>query len=90
MVEGRMEKHPAAAGAINVVVSGMRPVDVPRGEEAEVVPLPAFANGGAPGNATPEEWELAMQARAAGAGGGGGGFHAVAPPVQSFASGRRR
>jgi error-prone DNA polymerase len=88
LVEGRVEKHPAAAGAINVVVSSVRPVDAHRGAEADVVPLPAFAQSGA-GNATPEEWELAMHARRV-AGGGGGDFNAVAPPVQSFAQGRRR
>ena len=89
-VEGRLEKHPAAAGAINVVVSRMRTVDVPGGEAADVVELPV-GQAASLGSTTPEEWELALQARRAGAGGGAAAdFQAVAPPVQSFASGRRR
>ena len=91
-VEGRLERHPAAAGAINVVVSSVKPVDARVGEAAEVLAMPPALVAPSDG-ATPEEWELAMQARrAAGAGGGGGrrDFGAVAPPVQSFAQGRRR
>jgi error-prone DNA polymerase len=87
LVEGRLEKHPAAAGAINVLVSAIRPVDVRQGEQADVVPIPSLAQGGG-GNATPEEWELAMHARRAA--GGGGNFNAVAPAVQSFGQGRHR
>jgi error-prone DNA polymerase len=83
LVEGRLEKHPAAEGAINVVVSRLRPADRAAGEAAEVVSLPIVSLG----NVTPEEWELAMQARRAA---GGGGFTEVAPAVQSFGSGRRR
>ena len=75
LAEGRLEKHPAGAGAINIVVSAMRPLETPSGAAAEVVellprlPAPAEAGG--------------VDAERA-------DFRAVAPPVQSFAHGRRR
>jgi error-prone DNA polymerase len=97
--EGRLEKHPKAAGAINVVVDSLRPLDTGRsaGEAAAVIPLlsaPA-ESGGVDELADAEPLDPWAPATAAAAGGGGGrrdsrDFSAVAPPVQSFASGRRR
>jgi error-prone DNA polymerase len=95
--EGRLEKHPKAAGAINIVVDALRPLDAQPGtaEAAEIIrllPAPAEAGGqdeladGAP----PEPWVAPAAAAAAAGGGGARAFAAVAPPVQSFASGRRR
>jgi error-prone DNA polymerase len=96
--EGRLEKHPKAAGAINIVVDSLRPLDTgpSSGEAAAVIPL--LANHGEAGG--PDELADAQPvdpwAPAAVAGSGGAGrpdardFAAVAPPVQSFASGRRR
>jgi error-prone DNA polymerase len=83
LCEGRLEKLPQAGGAINVLVHAVGPLVTP-GDGAEVV-------------------ELAERRVAAVAGGRGEGaqggravaatlgeFRQVAPPVQSFASGRRR
>jgi error-prone DNA polymerase len=95
--EGRLEKHPKAAGAINIVVDSLRPLDTAgAGDVGAVIPLLAApAEGGGHDELSdapaPEPWVPA----AAAAGGGGGrpdarDFAAVAPPVQSFASGRRR
>jgi error-prone DNA polymerase len=104
--EGRLEKHPKAAGAINIVVDVLRPLDTAGASDGgAVIPLlGAPSEGGGYdelADAPPvEPW--APPAVAA-AGGGGAGprrrghqppdardFAAVAPPVQSFASGRRR
>jgi error-prone DNA polymerase len=88
--EGRLEKHPKAAGAINVVIDALRPLDMSRiGPAAEVIPL-LVHDPGAPddqADAPPvDPWAPA----AAAAGGQARDFAAVAPPVTSFAQGRRR
>jgi len=102
--EGRLEKHPKAAGAINIVVDSLRPLDTGRssGEAAAVIPLLAThgESGGPDELADAEPVDPWVPAAAAAGGGGGHGrggsgpdardFAAVAPPVQSFASGRRR
>ena len=83
---GRLERHAAAGGGINVLVRGLVPLDTPDRPTAEVKdfsPLDA------------RELERAQQERAAAAAAGGGAagaddFRAVAPPVMSFAQGRRR
>jgi error-prone DNA polymerase len=101
LVEGKLEKLPAAGGAINVLVSKVGSVDAPDHVMAEVKDFSmldeqvrrglaeqraAAANGGDP--QAPQE---GGQRRAAAAGGGEAeDFRAVAPPVMSFASGRRR
>jgi error-prone DNA polymerase len=69
IAEGRLEKLPAAGGAINVYVDSVKPVEVP-GALADVVELPDR-----------EAAELEPVPA---------DFRSVAPPVQSFASGRRR
>jgi error-prone DNA polymerase len=101
LIEGKLEKLPAAGGAINVLVSKVGSVDAPDHVMAEVKDFSmldeqvrrglaeqraAAANGGDP--QAPQE---DGQRRAAAAGGGEAeDFRAVAPPVMSFASGRRR
>jgi len=93
--EGRLEKHPKAAGAINVVVDSLRPLDTGRADGAAAV-IPLLTTHGESGgpdelaDAAPvDPW--APAAAAAGAGRRDArDFSAVAPPVQSFASGRRR
>ena len=88
--EGRLEKHPKAAGAINIVIDSIQPLDTSRiGPAADVIPLLASDGGGpdALADAPPvEPWAPA----AAAAGAGARDFAAVAPPVTSFAQGRRR
>jgi DNA polymerase III alpha subunit len=86
--EGRLEKHPKAAGAINVVVDSLRPLDTSRiGPAADVIPM-LVSDPSAPDALAdadpPEPWVPAAAAA------GGRDFAAVAPPVQSFAQGRRR
>jgi error-prone DNA polymerase len=93
--EGRLEKHPKAAGAINIVVDSIRPLDTSRiGPAADVIPLLVSEGGGPDALADAEAPEPWVPAAAAAAGAGGGrdarDFAAVAPPVTSFAQGRRR
>jgi len=77
--EGRLERHPKAAGAINIVVDSLKPLDIrPGSEAAKIIRLQREAAAGA-GMGQPGVEE-----------GGSRDFAAVAPPVQSFASGRRR
>jgi error-prone DNA polymerase len=91
--EGRLEKHPKAAGAINIVVDSLRPLDTSRGAAAAVIPLLATTPGAPDAQADAEPvdpWAPAAPAAASGGGRRGRDFAAVAPPVQSFAQGRRR
>ncbi|HVP03615.1 MAG TPA: DNA polymerase III subunit alpha [Solirubrobacteraceae bacterium] len=85
MAEGLLERHPAAGGGINVLVRRLTALDVAEpvgGEVKDFSPLDL------------RELERAMVERdaehATAAGAGSGGFRAVAPPVMSFAQGRRR
>ncbi len=75
VAEGRLERHPAGGGQINVVVARLRALDGAERPAAEVKDFSPL-----------DEAELARQQAAA----GGGDFRAVAPAIQSFASGRRR
>jgi error-prone DNA polymerase len=85
LAEGRLERHPAAGGAINVLVDRVAPINAPDQILAEVKDFSmldeqvrrgrlaqAAAEGGSEEDAQAED------------------FRAVAPPVMSFASGRRR
>ncbi|CAA9481698.1 MAG: Error-prone repair homolog of DNA polymerase III alpha subunit [uncultured Solirubrobacteraceae bacterium] len=92
LAEGRLEKLPRAGGAINVFVHSLRALDAPVGEAADVVDLAARAAAAAAA-ARNREHAVDEGAAAAAAGGAVGGvpdFRGVAPPVQSFAGGRRR
>jgi error-prone DNA polymerase len=86
VVEGRLERHASAGGAVNVVARRVARLDVPDRVAAEVKDFSLL-----------DSIELARQAREGAAAGPGDGaatgtddFRAVAPAVQSFASGRRR
>jgi error-prone DNA polymerase len=72
LAAGRLERHPAAGGGINVLVERIAPLEAPGAQRAQVRELPR-----------PGEQERAAAAAA-------DDFRAVAPPVMSFASGRRR
>ncbi len=92
--EGRLEKHPKAAGAINIVVDSIRPLDTTRiGAAGDVIPLLVSDPGSPDPQADAEPVEPWAPAAAA-AGGHGPArprdFAAVAPPVQSFGQGRSR
>jgi error-prone DNA polymerase len=84
---GRLERHPAAGGAINVLVDSLTTLDAPDLVLAEVKdfsPLDERERARiAAAEAEAGEEEVAAAA-------GGGDFRAVAPPAMSFASGRRR
>jgi error-prone DNA polymerase len=88
IAEGRLEKNPRAMGAINVLVNTLRPLEPPVGMPADVIALPTPNVGhAAPGYDEQADAPHPMEAVAAA---GGRDFRAVAPPAQSFASGRRR
>jgi error-prone DNA polymerase len=87
LAAGRLERHPAAGGGINVLVERLAPLEAPDRPSAEVRDFSLLDERerarrlaeGAPGEATADEAE-ADEAD----------FRAVAPAVMSFASGRRR
>jgi error-prone DNA polymerase len=84
LCEGRLEKLPQAGGGINVFVKSVRPLVAPEEQSAEVVALAekrvaAAATGRGEGAQGGREAASTM-----------GEFRQVSPPIQSFASGRRR
>jgi error-prone DNA polymerase len=96
IAEGKLERLPAAGGAINVLVDRVQPISAPDHIAAEVKDfsmldeqvrrgLAEQARQAAGGEVRPEidERRTARDAEAE-------DFRAVAPPVLSFASGRRR
>lgn len=82
LVEGRLERHPAAGGAINVLVHKVGRVTAPDQILAEVKDFSMLDEQVRRGRmAQAQAEEAAAEAE---------DFRAVAPPVMSFASGRRR
>ena len=82
LAEGRLERHAAAGGAINVVARAMRALEAPE-PHARVHALPAREDArDAGGEDAPGAAEEGREAA--------GDFRAVAPPAMSFAQGRRR
>jgi error-prone DNA polymerase len=82
IVVGKLERFAASGGAINVLVKEMASIDTPDQPGAEVKDFSML-----------DERELARVAQdraAATAASGAEDFRAVAPPVMSFAAGRRR
>ena len=89
--EGKLERLPAAGGAINVLVDRVQPIDAPDHIAAEVKDFSMLDEQVRRGLAeqrrsSREPEEDRQAAREADA----DDFRAVAPPVLSFASGRRR
>ena len=78
VAEGRLERHPAAGGGINVLVRRISALQAPARILAEVKDFSPL-----------DARELERQERAKAAA-DPAGFRAVAPPVMSFAQGRRR
>ena len=82
LADGILERYAAGGGAVNVLVrrlTALDGIDRPAAEIKDFSPL--------------DERELerrAQEGSVAAGGGGGAGFRAVAPPVMSFAQGRRR
>jgi error-prone DNA polymerase len=83
---GRLERHPAAGGAINVLVDTLSPLSAPDLKLAEVKDFSPLDERQRQRIAAVE----AAEEEVAAAAGAGGDFRAVAPPAMSFASGRRR
>ncbi|HEY8582786.1 MAG TPA: OB-fold nucleic acid binding domain-containing protein, partial [Capillimicrobium sp.] len=85
VADATLERYASAGGAINLVVRRLRPLEVPTAPRARVHDLiPTSPERDRRPGADPAEVELPAAAGAAGS------FRAVAPPVQSFAQGRRR
>jgi error-prone DNA polymerase len=85
LAQGRLERHPAAGGAINVLVDRLTSISAPDQVLAEVKDFSMLDEqvrrgrlAQAAAQAGPESEEPAED------------FRAVAPPVMSFAAGRRR
>ncbi len=80
LVEGKLEKLAAAGGAINILVDRVGSVDAPDRMVAEIKDFSMLD----------EQVRRGLKAQKASANGEAEDFRAVAPPVMSFASGRRR
>jgi error-prone DNA polymerase len=89
VAEGVLERHPAAGGAINVLVRRLRPLDAPDRPLAEIAELAGHISLQDFSPTDAAELDRLEQEAAAGMT-AAAGFRAVAPPIQSFASGRRR
>ncbi|HZU60189.1 MAG TPA: OB-fold nucleic acid binding domain-containing protein, partial [Solirubrobacteraceae bacterium] len=85
LAEGRLERHPAGGGAINVLVDRVAPITAPDQILAEVKDFSMLDEQVRRGRMQQED-----QRRAADEAANAEDFRAVAPPVMSFASGRRR
>jgi error-prone DNA polymerase len=79
LVEGRLERHASAGGAINLVARRVARLEVPDRVAAEIKDISPL-----------DLAELARQAELQAAATATDDFRAVAPAVQSFAAGRRR
>jgi error-prone DNA polymerase len=80
LVQGKLEKFAAAGGAINVLVDRVGSIDAPDRLMAEIKDFSMLD----------EQVRHGLAAQRAAASGEAEDFRAVAPPVMSFASGRRR
>jgi error-prone DNA polymerase len=80
LVEGKLERLAAAGGAINVLVHRVGSIDAPDQLVAEIKDFSMLD----------EQVRRGLAAQKVAAGGEAEDFRAVAPPVMSFASGRRR
>ena len=91
LVAGKLERFAAAGGAINVLVDQIGSIDSPDQILADIKDFSMLDEQVRRGLA--EQRAANGSARAAGGAGEGSeaeDFRAVAPPVMSFASGRRR
>jgi error-prone DNA polymerase len=81
VAEGRLERLPAGGGQVNVLVRRVGALEAPDRPLAEIKDFSPLDLA---------ELERNVAERPAAAAAGGGDFRAVAPPVMSFAQGRRR
>ena len=91
LVSGKLEKLAAAGGAINILVDWVGSIDAPDQIVAEIKDFSMLDEQVRRGLAEQKVAAAAGgSAAAASAGGEAEDFRAVAPPIMSFASGRRR
>ncbi len=92
LVSGKLEKLAAAGGAINILVDWVGSIDAPDRIVAEIKDFSMLDEQVRRGLAAQKAAAAAGGGGSAGAAGGGEAedFRAVAPPIMSFASGRRR
>jgi error-prone DNA polymerase len=94
VAEGRLERHPAAGGQVNVLTRRLWALEAPDRPLAEVKdfsPLDLRELERRTGeSAAGDQAAAAADGQVAAAGGSGGDFRAVAPAVMSFGAGRRR
>ncbi len=90
LVSGKLEKLPAAGGAINVLVDTVGSIDAPDRVLAEIKDFSMLDEQVRRGLAEQRAAAAAGADEAGERGGVAEDFRAVAPPVMSFASGRRR
>ena len=80
LVEGKLERFAAAGGAINILVDRIEAIDAPDRMVAEIKDFSMLD----------EQVRHGLADQRAATGTEAEDFRAVAPPVMSFASGRRR
>jgi error-prone DNA polymerase len=91
LIEGRLEKLPAAGGAINVLVDRVGSIAAPDQILAEIKDFSMLDEQVRRGRAAEEAARATREAHVRDEGDADAeDFRAVAPPVMSFASGRRR
>ena len=91
LAEGRLERLPMGGGAVNVMVDRLQALhapDAPLAQIRDFTPEDERERRRRAAAAAGEDEHAAAAGAAAGA--GAGDFRAVAPPVLSFAQGRRR
>jgi error-prone DNA polymerase len=80
IAEGKLERHPAAGGAINILVDRVEPISAPDHLVAEIKDFSMLD----------EQVRRGLAEQRSSGENDAEDFRAVAPPVMSFASGRRR
>jgi len=91
IAEGRLERHPAAGGGINVLVRRLVPLEAPDDRPlAEIRSLAEVHDFSPLDEREIERAGTVRELAPTGTDGDASGFRAVAPPVMSFAQGRRR
>ena len=94
LVEGKLEKLAEAGGAINVLVDRVGSIDAPDliAPRSRTSPCSTSRSGAGWPSSRPPRPRRGRSGPAGRDGGGGDAeeFRAVAPPIMSFASGRRR
>jgi error-prone DNA polymerase len=86
VAEGRLERHPAAGGQVNVLTRRLWALEAPDRPLAEVKDFSPLDLR----ELERQSGDAADAGQVAAAAGGGGDFRAVAPAVMSFGAGRRR